>query len=75
MKLPVISGNKLIKVLTKQGFQVIRQKGSHVSLFKKIDNEPLLVVVPLKREIKKGTLLNILRQARISREKFFELLK
>ena len=30
----------------------------------------MLVVVPLKKEIKKGTLLNILRQAKITREEF-----
>jgi len=31
--------------------------------------------VPLKKEIKKGTLLNILKQARISREEFMKLLE
>ncbi|MBU3957449.1 MAG: type II toxin-antitoxin system HicA family toxin [Nanoarchaeota archaeon] len=71
MKLPPVSGQDMIKFLAKQGFQVVRQKGSHVSLFRKTDSdEPLLVVVPLKKEIKKGTLLSILKQARISREEF-----
>jgi len=35
----------------------------------------VLVIVPLKEEIKKGTLLNISRQARISREEFMKLLE
>ena len=74
MRLPVISGKEMIKILTKQGFQTVRQKGDHVSLYKKSVNEPLLVIVPLKKEIKKGTLLNILRQAKITREEFERLL-
>ena len=74
MRLPVISGKEMIKILTKQGFQTVRQKGDHVSLYKKSVNEPLLVIVPLKKEIKKGTLLNILRQAKITREEFEKLL-
>ena len=74
MKLPVISGKDVIKLLSKQGFQTVRQKGDHISLFRMAGNEQLLVVVPLKKEIKKGTLLSILRQARLSREEFMKLL-
>lgn len=71
MKLPPVSGQDMIKLLAKQGFKAVRQKGSHVSLFRKTDSdEPLLVAVTLKKEIKKGTLMSILRQARISREEF-----
>ena len=75
MKLPVVSGKDMIKLLSKQGFQTERQKGDHITLYKQIDNDPYLVVVPLKKEIKKGTLLSILRQARISREEFEKLLE
>ncbi|MBI2653927.1 type II toxin-antitoxin system HicA family toxin [Candidatus Woesearchaeota archaeon] len=70
MKLPVVSGNAVLKLLQKEGFAIVRQKGSHVSLHKKIDNKTILVVVPLKKEIKKGTLLSIIRQAGITREEF-----
>ena len=75
MKLPVVSGKDVVKLLSKQGFQTIRQRGDHISLYRKSGNEPLLVVVPLKKEIKKGTLLNILRQAKLSREEFLKLLE
>jgi len=34
VKLPVISGKRLIKVLEDEGFEIVRQKGSHVSLQK-----------------------------------------
>ncbi|MAG15847.1 hypothetical protein CMO88_02195 [Candidatus Woesearchaeota archaeon] len=74
MKLPVISGKEMLKLLQQQGFVVVRQRGSHVSLHKKLEGKTLLVVVPLKKEIKKGTLLSILRQANLTRNEFLELL-
>lgn len=75
MKLPVLSAKEIIKALEKEGFRVYRQKGSHISLYKKSDDKTLLVVVPDKSEVKRGTLLSILRQAGMSREEFLQLLK
>ena len=75
MKLPLVSGNAVIKLLQKEGFIVVRQKGSHVSLHKKIDNKTMLVVVPLKKEIKKGTLLSIIKQAGMTRDEFIDKVK
>ncbi len=75
MKLPAVSANEMLKILmNKKGFTVTRQRGSHISLHKKTEERTLLVVVPQKREIKKGTLLSILRQAKISQEEFLELI-
>ena len=45
MKLPILSAKKIIKVLEKDGFEVIRQKGSHISLFKRSGDKAYLVVV------------------------------
>ena len=73
-KLPRISGKKVIKILLKVGFQVERQKGSHVILVKKTPEGKRSTVVPLHKEIDKGTLLEIIRQAGLNREKFFALL-
>jgi len=75
MKLPILSAKEIIKTLKMDGFKVLRRKGSHISLYKKSDDKMYLVVVPDKKEVKKGTLLSILKQARMSRKKFFELLK
>ena len=75
MKLPILSANEIIKALEKDGFRVLRQKGSHVSLYKKSDDKIYLVIVPDKKEVKRGTLLSILKQAGMSREKFFALTK
>lgn len=61
---PVVSGDQLIKVLRKDGWEVVRQRGSHVRL-KKAGRRTALVV-PLHREIKRGTLGGILRDADLS---------
>jgi len=71
-KLPVLSGKELIKILQKNGFEVRRQKGSHVILAK--ESIKKAVVVPLHNEIDKGTLIEIIRQAGMTKEEFMELL-
>jgi predicted RNA binding protein YcfA (HicA-like mRNA interferase family) len=74
MKLPLLSANEIIKALEKAGFRIIRQKGSHISRYKRSDSKTYLVVVPAKSEVKRGTLLSILKQAGMSRDEFFSLL-
>ena len=66
-----------MKALQKEGFQVTRQKGSHVQMTKYIDNEKLTFPVPIHagKIIKQGTLKGILRKADISMERLQELLK
>ena len=71
MKLPVLSGEEVIDILVKEfGFQVKRQRGSHVLLVKYVGKEKVGTVVPLHPELKRGTLLGILEKARISKEEF-----
>lgn len=75
MKLPLVSSDKLLKILSKRGFSITRQKGSHISLHKKENGKTLLVVVPKKNPIKIGTLISILKQANITRDEFLKLVK
>ncbi|HLC60558.1 MAG TPA: type II toxin-antitoxin system HicA family toxin [Candidatus Nanoarchaeia archaeon] len=76
MKLPIVSGEQVIKLLQKDGFSVTRQKGSHISLHKKLeDGTTVLVVVPRKSEIKKGTLLSIIKQSGMNRDDFISKVK
>lgn len=70
-KLPVLSGQELIKVLEREGFQIVRQKGSHVSLRK----DDFRTVVPLHSDLSKGTLIGLLKQCGLTKEKLIELLK
>jgi len=74
-KLPVISGKELIRVLKKAGFVEVRRKGSHVSLQKVTAEKTFKTVVPLHRELAKGTLLDILRQTGLNKDELIELLK
>ena len=58
--MPVVSGDKLIKLLTKLGYEIIRQKGSYVRLRKKTEIGEHNITVPKHEEIAKGTLNDIL---------------
>ena len=71
-KLPVISGSVCVKVLEKVGFYFKRQEGSHIILRR---NDPFAqVVVPNHKELDRGTLRAIIRQAGISVDEFVKLL-
>jgi len=71
-KLPRISGRECVAALTKAGFQIKRQHGSHIILRR--DAPFAQVVVPEHRELDTGTLRGILRQANLSPEEFRVLL-
>jgi predicted RNA binding protein YcfA (HicA-like mRNA interferase family) len=70
-KLPVLSWREVVKALAKAGFQVARQKGSHLILVK----DDIIVPVPKHDEIKKGLLSQIIVEAGLSREEFMQFLK
>lgn len=71
-RLPVVSGAELIRVLERLGWEVVRQRGSHVRL--RHPERSTLLVVPLHRELKRGTLAGILRDANLGRGELEELL-
>lgn len=72
-RLPVLSGSDLIKILSKVGFQFARQKGSHIILVKFVESKKRAVVVPNHKEIDRGTLLEIIRQAGLAKDEFLKL--
>ncbi len=72
-KLPIISSKEVIKTLTKIGYEVDHQTGSHIILRQK--QEPYRrLTIPNHREIARGTLRAIIREAGLSREEFLDLL-
>jgi len=73
-KLPVISGREIVRILTKIGFAIVGRKGSHVRLKRRRADEVLIVIVPMHRELAKGTLRSILRQANLTPEDLARLL-
>ncbi len=70
---PAVTGSKLIKVLKKQGFQVIRVRGSHHFL-QHADGRCTVVPVHRGESIGKGLLAQILRDCDMSRKEFQRLI-
>jgi predicted RNA binding protein YcfA (HicA-like mRNA interferase family) len=73
-KLPSVSGERVIRALKRAGFVELRQKGSHVSLEKRVGEKIFKTVVPTHSEIAKGTLSDILKQSGLSLEEFLNFL-
>lgn len=77
-RLPRVDGRTLVKAMERDGFEVVRVKGSHFILQKTFpDGEVVTIPVPVHagRIVKVGTLIGILRKARIGRERLEMLLK
>ena len=73
-KVPSLPYTAIIKALQREGWIVVRQRGSHIRLQKHVGDELLKITVPAHRPVKRSTLAHILRQARIDPEQFLELL-
>ena len=71
-KLPVVSGAECIKALGKVGFEIYRQRGSHIVLVRK--SPPAQTTIPNHRELDRGTLRAIIRQTGHTVEEFLALL-
>ena len=61
-KLPQVSGLQLIKALQSLGYEVIRQRGSHVRMKKATIIGEHAITVPEHKVIAKGTLNDISHQ-------------
>jgi len=60
----------IVKVLQREGFVYVSQRGSHVK-FRKFGKKALTVIVPAnRREIPVGTFKSILRQSQLQEEDF-----
>jgi predicted RNA binding protein YcfA (HicA-like mRNA interferase family) len=71
--LPIVSSRQLITTLERTGFEIVRQRGSHVRL-KHPDGRVVTVPFHSGGDIGRGLLRKILRDAELSREEFIELL-
>ena len=72
-KVPSLPYDRIIRALQRDGWVVVRQKGSHIRLQKHTPSETLKLTVPAHRPIKRSTLSHILKQARISVDDFLAL--
>ncbi len=71
-KLPVVSGDQLVKALRRAGWRVVRQRGSHVRL--KHPDRQIALTIPLHKELKRGTVRGILGDAGLDVDQLRELL-
>ena len=69
-KLKVLSGKEVCNILKRYGFKEVRRKGSHILMQKKTETATVTVPVPDHKEIKRGTLMSIIRQSGVPKEKF-----
>jgi len=73
-KLPQINAGELIKILGKIGFEIIRQKGSHIFL-RHEDGRTTIIPNHPREKLDRGLLNKILKKdTQISREEFEKLL-
>jgi predicted RNA binding protein YcfA (HicA-like mRNA interferase family) len=72
-RLPALSGREVVKALSQIGYELDRQRGSHMILRHR---EPPFrrLVVPDHKEIRRGTLRAIIRQAGLTVTEFLDLL-
>jgi len=74
LKLKPVKAEKVIKALSKLGFQIVRQKGSHV-IMKHPDGRVTVIPVHKGEEFGRGILREIIKDAKVSKEEFLKLLK
>ena len=68
--LPVLSGRKTVRVFEELGWEVARQRGSHIILVK--EGEMATLSVPDHKEVAKGTLRSLIRSAGLTVEAFVQ---
>jgi predicted RNA binding protein YcfA (HicA-like mRNA interferase family) len=73
-KVPSLSYIQIVRALQRDGRTVVRQRGSHIRLQKRVSDELLKVTVPAHRPVKPSTLSHILKQALLDLDQFLQLL-
>ncbi len=72
-RLPSLRPAQVVRALQKDGWEIDRQSGSHVVLVK--PERAAIVIVPMhRRDIPRGTLRGILKDAGLTQEEFRKLL-
>lgn len=73
-KVPSLDYRHVIRALQRNGWVVVRQKGSHIRLHKHTRDELLKLTVPAHKPLLRSTLAHILKAARLSAKEFIQLL-
>jgi predicted RNA binding protein YcfA (HicA-like mRNA interferase family) len=73
-KVPSLGYDQIVRALQRDGWVVVRQRGSHIRLQKHTSNETSKLTVPAHRPIKQSTLAHVLKQARLTVDELMKLL-
>lgn len=73
-RVPSLNYDQVIRALRRDGWIVVRQRGSHIRLQKSTRTETLKLIVPAHRPIKCSTLSHILKQANLTVNQFKKLI-
>lgn len=73
-KVPSLNYDVLIRALQRDGWIVVRQRGSHIRLHKRLGDELLKLTVPAHKPIKRSTLPHLLKHARLDVDALLALL-
>jgi predicted RNA binding protein YcfA (HicA-like mRNA interferase family) len=66
--LPVLSGGEVVRIFESVGWEMVRQVGSHMIMVK--EGEIATLSVPNHREVAKGTLRSLIRNAGLTVDEF-----
>ena len=73
-KVPCLAYDQIVRALQRNGWVVVRQRGSHIRLQKHTTTETMKVTVPAHRPVKRSTLAHILKQAKLTVDELMDLL-
>jgi predicted RNA binding protein YcfA (HicA-like mRNA interferase family) len=73
-KVPSENYDRIVSALQRLGFHVVRQRGSHIRLERRLPDRTIKITVPAHRPVKRSTLSRILKQAEIALDTFLAAL-
>lgn len=73
-KVPSLNYQQIINALQRDGWIIVRQRGSHIRMQKRISVEILKITIPAHKPVKRSTLAHIIKQSKIDLETFLKLL-
>jgi len=73
-KLPALNYDRIVAALQRDGWVVVRQRGSHIRLQKHLPDKTLKLTLPMHKPVKRSTLSHVLKQANMTVEELNRLL-
>ena len=73
MQIPLLSGREVVKIFRRLGWEIARQRGSHIILVK--EGHIATLSVPDHHEVARGTLRSLIARAGLTIEEFLNALK